>query len=465
MAVGLVETHGRTDTARLVHGLEVIPRKKQEYRGIVLEEMDVDAVLTRKPQIALVDELAHTNIPGSRNAKRYEDVQELLDAGIHVISTLNIQHLESLYNIVEQATGIKVRERIPDSVIAEADQLVNVDLTYEDLQERLSEGKIYPKDRIETALRNFFKKTNLDQLRELTLRRWPRSSTRRYRTPFREEIASMPDQVMVCLSSKGPNTEKLLRYGSRLAGRLNRNWYAVYVQTPPEEPTSIDSRTQRLIARYPDPRQAARRHCLCLQGRGYRQDDPSNSRRNTGSVTSLSADRARFRSGSAFRQEEHRGRADLQRQGDQRGRARYGPARGSTRRKTSRARRVGKGRGAARFTQGGRSGPSRILSAEDVIIWEKPVSQQDALRQLSALDLEKSGNPEPRQDPERRPGTGKTGLDVSQRGNRLPHARMEDLQRSYVALGIPRQGIADVSTESPIECVFLILSPTRIPTR
>ena len=248
VAVGLVETHGRTDTARLVHGLEVIPRKKQEYRGIVLEEMDVDAVLTRKPQIALVDELAHTNIPGSRNAKRYEDVQELLDAGIHVISTLNIQHLESLYNIVEQATGIKVRERIPDSVIAEADQLVNVDLTYEDLQERLSEGKIYPKDRIETALRNFFKKTNLDQLRELTLREMAALIDSRYRTPFREEIASMPDQVMVCLSSKGPNTEKLLRYGSRLAGRLNRNWYAVYVQTPPEEPTSIDSRTQRLIA-------------------------------------------------------------------------------------------------------------------------------------------------------------------------------------------------------------------------
>ena len=155
--VGLVETHGRVDTAKLVEGLEVIPRRQIEYRGVVLEEMDIDAILARKPQIVLVDELAHTNAPGSRNAKRYEDVQEILDAGIHVISTLNIQHLESLYDIVEQATGIKVRERIPDAVLAEADQIVNVDLTTEDLKERLKEGKIYPLERIATALSNFFK--------------------------------------------------------------------------------------------------------------------------------------------------------------------------------------------------------------------------------------------------------------------------------------------------------------------
>ena len=142
--VGLVETHGRVDTAKLLEGLEVIPRRQIEYRGVILEEMDIDAILERKPQIVLVDELAHTNVPGSRNVKRYEDVQEILDAGIHVISTLNIQHLESLYDIVEQATGVKVKERIPDSVLAEADQLVNVDLTYQDLQERLKEGKDIP---------------------------------------------------------------------------------------------------------------------------------------------------------------------------------------------------------------------------------------------------------------------------------------------------------------------------------
>ena len=246
--VGLVETHGRADTAKLVEGLEVIPRRQIEYRGVILEEMDIDAILERKPQIVLVDELAHTNVPGSRNAKRYEDVQEILDAGIHVISTLNIQHLESLYDVVEQATGVKVRERIPDSVLAEADQLVNVDLTYQDLQERLKEGKIYPKERIATALQNFFKKTNLDQLRELALREMAAHIDLRYRDRLQEEISATPDQVMVCLSSRGPNSEKLLRYASRLAGRLNRNWYAVYVQTPSEEPTAIKAATQRMLS-------------------------------------------------------------------------------------------------------------------------------------------------------------------------------------------------------------------------
>ena len=215
--VGLVETHGRADTAKLVEGLEVVPRRRIEYRGVILDEMDVDAILARKPQIVLVDELAHTNVPGSRNAKRFEDVQEILDAGIHVISTLNIQHLESLYDVVEQATGVKVRERIPDCVLAEADQLVNVDLTYQDLQERLKEGKIYPKERIATALQNFFKKTNLDQLRELALREMAAHIDLQYRDRLQEEISATPDQVMVCLSSRGPNSEKLLRYASRLA--------------------------------------------------------------------------------------------------------------------------------------------------------------------------------------------------------------------------------------------------------
>ncbi|NTW06356.1 MAG: PTS sugar transporter subunit IIA, partial [Syntrophaceae bacterium] len=236
IVVGLVETHGRPDTAKLVEGLEVIPRHRIEYRGVVLEEMDADAILTRKPQIVLVDELAHTNAPGSRNAKRYEDVQEILDAGIHVISTLNIQHLESLYDVVEQATGVKVRERIPDSVLTEADQIVNVDLTYQDLQERLKAGKIYPRERITMALQNFFKKTNLDQLRELTLREMAAHIDMSYHNPLQEEISATPDQVMVCLSSRGPNSEKLLRYASRFAGRLNRNWYAIYVQTPSDEP-------------------------------------------------------------------------------------------------------------------------------------------------------------------------------------------------------------------------------------
>jgi len=144
VVVGLVETHGRMETAKLIEGLEVIPRFLQQHRGIIVEEMDVDAILRRKPQVALVDELAHSNVPGSRNAKRYEDVQDLLSAGIHVITTMNVQHLESLYDTVEKAVGVKVRERLPDSVLAEADEIVNVDVTPEDLQERLRSGKIYP---------------------------------------------------------------------------------------------------------------------------------------------------------------------------------------------------------------------------------------------------------------------------------------------------------------------------------
>lgn len=248
VVVGLVETHGRRDTAALIEGLEVIPRRHHEYRSIRVEEMDMDAVLARRPQVALVDELAHTNVPGSRHAKRYEDVENLLAVGIHVISTLNLQHLESLYDTVEKIAGIKVHERLPDTVLADADELVNVDLTTEDLNKRLEEGKIYPKERIGTALANFFKKTNLQQLRELTLREMASHIDLKTRETIEQEIPVTPDQVMVCLSSRGPNSEKLLRYASRLAGRLNRNWYAVYVQTPLEEPTIIDSQTQRLLA-------------------------------------------------------------------------------------------------------------------------------------------------------------------------------------------------------------------------
>jgi two-component system sensor histidine kinase KdpD len=248
LAIGLVETHGRAETEELLAGLPLVARRKVIYRGIEIEEMDLDAILSRHPDVVLVDELAHTNVPGSRNAKRYQDVEELLAAGIHVISTLNIQHLESLYETVERATGVKVRERIPDRVVAEADQLVNVDITIEDLRRRLKEGKVYTKERIEIALDHFFRPTNLEQLRELTLRELAAQIDSRRRDPQAEDVPASPDQVMVCLSSRGPNSEALLRYASRLAGRLNRNWYAVYVQTSKERPTVIDAATQRTLA-------------------------------------------------------------------------------------------------------------------------------------------------------------------------------------------------------------------------
>lgn len=248
IAVGFVETHDRIETEELVKGLELIPRTKSIYKEIELEEMDLSAVLHRHPEVVLIDELAHTNIPGSRNSKRYKDVEEILSAGIHVISTLNIQHLESLYEIVERATGIQVRERIPDKIVADAEQIVNVDITSEDLRHRLEEGKVYTSEGIEAALKNFFKSTNLEQLRELALRELAAHIDSHRRDPFTEQTPPSPDQVAVCLSSRGPNSETLLRYASRLAGKLNRNWYAVYVQTASENPTVIPAKTQRILS-------------------------------------------------------------------------------------------------------------------------------------------------------------------------------------------------------------------------
>lgn len=248
VAIGLLESHGRVDIEKLSEGLEMIPRRTQDYRGIKLEEMDTEAIINRKPQVALIDELAHSNAPGSKNAKRYEDVEDILEKGIHVVTTLNIQHLESLYNTVEREVGVKVRERLPDSVLFDADEIVNVDLTPEDLRKRLKEGKIYPFSRIEVALENFFKESNLETLRELTLRELAAQIDLKRREHVEEADNVSPDQVMVCLSSRGPNSEMLLRHASRLAGRLNRNWYAVYVQTPSEAPNLIDSVTRQALS-------------------------------------------------------------------------------------------------------------------------------------------------------------------------------------------------------------------------
>jgi len=248
LAVGLVETHGRAEIDKLLEGLEVIPRRKIQYHGITIEEMDLEAVLLRHPQVALVDEIAHTNVPGSKNTKRHEDVYDLLAAGIHVISTLNVQHLESLHYMVKEFAGVDIHERLPDFVLAEAEEVVNIDLAPEDLQQRLRDGKIYPAERINSALESFFKRSNLDKLRELALRELASQIDIKRRITPEEEQDITHDQVMVCLSSRGPNRANLLRYGSRLAGRLNRYWYAVYVQTPREVPAMIDDATRRLIA-------------------------------------------------------------------------------------------------------------------------------------------------------------------------------------------------------------------------
>ena len=250
IAAGVIETHGRKETEALLNGLEIIPRKKVSFSGIETEELDAEAVLARKPELVLIDELARSNAPGMPRAKRFQDVEALLDAGIHVISAMNIQHLESLYEVIEKISGVKVSERVPDSVIAGADQIVNVDLSPEDLRQRLESGKVYRPGQAEDALANFFVSSNLEQLRELTLREIAAKLNSKRRDPEGEppDICPMPDQVAVCLSSKGPNSEALLRYASRLAGRLNRGWYALYVQTASESPALADAATLRRLS-------------------------------------------------------------------------------------------------------------------------------------------------------------------------------------------------------------------------
>lgn len=248
VVIGYVEPHERPETTAQIGDLEIVAPRLTQYHGITLKEMDVDAVIARKPTVALVDELAHTNAPDSRNRKRYEDVEDLLRAGISVVSTVNIQHLESLYNFVEEATGVKVKERVPDEILTKADQIVNIDLPAEDLQERLQAGKIYPAERIEAALANFFTEKNLTRLREMTLTETANYLDRQQRERSDEErnVSSM-GQVMVAISSQGPDPGRLLRKTARLAAQLNAQWYAVYVRTPAESAVRIDAAAQRRV--------------------------------------------------------------------------------------------------------------------------------------------------------------------------------------------------------------------------
>ena len=244
VVVAFVEPHGRAETATLVEGLEVVPRKRIEYRGVVVEEMDLDTILRRKPQVAVVDEIPHTNAPGSHNRKRYQDVLALLEGGINVIGALNVQHLESLNGLIERVTNVVVRETVPDSFLKQADQVVNLDLAVEDLQERLRAGKIYAADKIPWALENFFKDENLSTLRELALREVAESLDRAG-TGKRPPEARAAGRVMVCMASNPPRAKTLLARASRMAGRLNSDWFAVYVETPAEAPHLIDAEAQR----------------------------------------------------------------------------------------------------------------------------------------------------------------------------------------------------------------------------
>ena len=243
VVVGFVETYGRRDTDAQLKNLEVIPRRKIEYRGVTMEEMDVDAIIRRAPQVCVVDELAHSNVPGSGHAKRYEDVLQILDAGIHVMTAVNIQHLETLNDAVARTTGVRVRETVPDTFLDRADEVINVDVTVEELRNRLREGKIYRPEKVEQALTNFFRKGNLSTLRELALRAVADEVGEKaasYRAREGLEPALIPERVMVCMSSNDL-APRVIRTGARIAGRLGARWYAVYVETPREKPDRINS--------------------------------------------------------------------------------------------------------------------------------------------------------------------------------------------------------------------------------
>jgi two-component system, OmpR family, sensor histidine kinase KdpD len=461
VVVGLVETHAREDTAKLVHGLEIVPRRRIDYRGVVLEEMDVDAVLHRKPEVALIDELAHTNVPGSRNGKRYQDVQEILSSGIHVITTLNIQHLESLCDTVEREVGIRIRERIPDTVVAEADQVVNVDLTTEDLRERLQEGKIYPPERIGTAAANFFVDRNLEILRELTVREVASQIDLRRREQTEVEAFATPDQVMVCLSSRGPNSDKLLRYGSRLAGRLNRNWYAVYVQTPSEAPSVIEAETQRVLSGTLTLAKELGAIVFTYKGADVVETVLRFAReyRVGHIVIGTPGPLPKWRRLLGKRTVVERLVEECRnvtlvvidtREKEQRKPGREVPSPPAL----------------SQVAHADRSSQMRLstfVSPRRIVRWNQPESKEMALRTLaetSASDMGGEREQEILDHVLKRESQSSTFLNE---GVAFPHARIDGITVPVVALGIAPFGLSDVQTEKPTELIFFILSPAHNP--
>ncbi|MGC8659648.1 MAG: PTS sugar transporter subunit IIA [Desulfomonilaceae bacterium] len=464
VAIGLIETHGRSDTAKLIEGLEVIPRRREEYRGISLEEMDVDAILKRHPQVALVDELAHTNAPGGRNQKRYQDVQEILAAGIHVITTLNVQHLESLYDTVEKNVHVKVRERIPDWILGEADEIVNVDISPEDLQKRLHDGKIYPLERIQTALSNFFTTNNLETLRELTLRELVSQIDTKRREHIDDQSQIAPDQVMVCLSSRGPNSARLLRYASRLAGRLNRNWYALYVQTPSEEPTVIDPRTQTILSETLTLAKQLGAIVFTYKGsditetllrfaKEYRvghivigSPGPIPRWKRMLGKRSLVENLIEKATGITIVVLDTREPNVSAEDPEQ---AELKAAANDTE---------------AHFPNAAVLRLTSMLSPNQILLWDNPISKKDLLEQLVKTVT----------DGTRPPSAGDILAELMKReaesstffneGVAFPHVRLKGIRDPLLALGIASKGVLDVPTELPVKLIFLILSPEEDPS-
>ncbi|PVX44404.1 two-component system sensor histidine kinase KdpD [Flavobacterium sp. 103] len=243
--IGYIETHNRKETHDLLEGLPVIPRRTIFYKGKQLEEMDVQAIINLRPEVVIVDELAHTNIEGSKNEKRWQDVLEILEAGINVISAVNIQHIESLNEDVKRITNVDVLERVPDNVLRMADEVVNIDLTSEDLIDRLKEGKIYTADKIQTALSNFFKAEQILQLRELALREVASQVVRKVENEVPKNLALRHEKLLACISSNDRTAKIVIRKAARLASYYNSDWYVLYVETPKESSDKIALDKQR----------------------------------------------------------------------------------------------------------------------------------------------------------------------------------------------------------------------------
>ncbi|TCP70721.1 KdpD-like non-kinase potassium sensor [Baia soyae] len=242
IVVGLIETHGRATTAAEIKDLDIIAKQTIHYKGKELQELDVEAIIKRNPDVVIVDELAHTNVPGSKNKKRYEDIHEILEAGIHVWTAMNIQHLESVRDIVQQITGIQVNERVPDSMLREADEVEIVDVSPETLRDRIQEGNVYSKDKIQQSLNNFFRRGNLVALRELSLREIAddidlRLEKERMESGI-EEPSGIHEKILVCIQY-GPNAEKLIRRGARIANRLNAELYILHIRSHKSNPKTI----------------------------------------------------------------------------------------------------------------------------------------------------------------------------------------------------------------------------------
>lgn len=243
--IGYIETHNRADTLAMVDGLPVIPRKQVYYKGKELEEMDLQAIINLHPEVVIVDELAHTNIPGSKHEKRWQDVIEILEAGINVISAVNIQHLESLNDLVKDITGIEVAERVPDSVLKIADEIVNIDLTADDLIDRLKAGKIYAPEKVQQALANFFKPESILQLRELALKEVAGQIERKVETQIPKNQTYKHEKLMACIGTNEKTARTIIRKTARLAGYYNAQWWVLFVETPKESPDKIALDKQR----------------------------------------------------------------------------------------------------------------------------------------------------------------------------------------------------------------------------